>query len=190
MGVQPNSSQFRMLAGAAIAYGLTTGGPNAPEIGITPLGMRVVRPTAEGDDLRAKREALLKPRVIGEFLRKYADAPIPREDIALNVLQDMSVPKARAKAVFDLIVSGAESGGLTKQIKGKNYISLDTASAAALPSEDVDVDAEADELADDQPFSGVIHAYRDPGFIGRDVVRCSTRSETCLRYTRKEPDLP
>lgn len=78
MGVQPNSSQFRMITGAAIAYGLTTGGPNAPEIGITPLGMRIVRSTVEGDDEKARREALLKPRVIGEFLRRYSDAPIPR----------------------------------------------------------------------------------------------------------------
>ena len=75
MGVQPNSSQFRMLAGAAIAYGLTSGGPNAPEIAITPLGLRVVRPTAEGDDLNAKREALLKPRVIGEFLASMPMLP-------------------------------------------------------------------------------------------------------------------
>src|SRR5436309_1519296 len=50
MNVQPNSGPFRMLAGSALAYGLTTGGAFAPEISITPLGMRIVRPTAEGDD--------------------------------------------------------------------------------------------------------------------------------------------
>ena len=40
-----------MLTGAAIAYGVTSGGPNASEIAIAPLGMRIVRPTKEGDDL-------------------------------------------------------------------------------------------------------------------------------------------
>jgi len=37
MNVQPNSGSFRMVAGAALAYGLTKGGPNAPAIEITPL---------------------------------------------------------------------------------------------------------------------------------------------------------
>jgi predicted nucleotide-binding protein len=139
MGMQPNSGGFRMLAGAAIAYGLTSGGPNAPQIAITPLGMRIVRPTAEADDLHAKREALLKPRVIGEFLRKYADAPIPREDIGINVLQDLGAPKDRAKAIFELILAGAASVGLIKEIRSKKYISLEGV-ATGTPTSDADSD--------------------------------------------------
>src|SRR6266850_1847820 len=64
LGVQPTTGPFRMLTGASIAYGLTTGGYNADTIALEPLAMRIVRPTAEGDDLAAKREALLKPRVV------------------------------------------------------------------------------------------------------------------------------
>src|SRR5687768_13485784 len=143
MGIQPNSGSFRMLAGAAIAYGLTSGGPNAPEISITPLGMRIVRPTVEGDDLKARREATLKPRVVGEFLRRYNDAPIPREDIGMNVLHDMGVPRDRAKAVFDLIISSAESVGLIRDIRSKRYISLDGAATADAA---VDEPIDADEL--------------------------------------------
>src|ERR1700687_4129454 len=45
--VQPLSSYFRMLTGAAIAYGLTSGGYNADAISVTPLGMRIIRPTTE-----------------------------------------------------------------------------------------------------------------------------------------------
>lgn len=146
MGITPSSTQFRMLAGAAIAYGLTSGGPNAPEIAITPLGMRIVRPTAEGDDLKAKREALLKPRVIGEFLRKYADAPVPREDIALNVLQEMGVPKDRTKTVLELMLSGAASVGLFKDIKGKRYVSLDGVPVSAASTSDDDTDDDEAEV--------------------------------------------
>jgi hypothetical protein len=98
MSTQPNSWQFRGRCGAAIAYGLTSGGSNAPEISIEPLGMRIVRPLEEGDDLVARREALLRPRVIGEFLRKYNGAPLPRLDIAQNVLTDMGVPPEKQKA--------------------------------------------------------------------------------------------
>lgn len=60
----PSSGHFRSIAGAAIAYGLTDGGPNATQIGITPLGFRVVKPLAEDDDFHAKRESFLKPQVI------------------------------------------------------------------------------------------------------------------------------
>src|SRR5207247_9787657 len=36
MSMQPNSGPFRMLAGAALAYGLTTGGAFAPDVGVAP----------------------------------------------------------------------------------------------------------------------------------------------------------
>jgi hypothetical protein len=52
LDIQPNSGTFRALAGASIAYGLTKGGPNAEEISIEPLGMKIVRPTSEGEDIR------------------------------------------------------------------------------------------------------------------------------------------
>ena len=84
LDVQPSSGGFRALTGAAIAYGLTSGGSNADEISITPLGMRIVRPTIEGDDVHAMREAMLRPRVIREFLQKYDRAPIPKEVIAYD----------------------------------------------------------------------------------------------------------
>src|SRR5262245_42905060 len=109
LGVQPTSGGFKMLTGASIAYGLTAGGYNAEAISLEPLAMRIIRPTAEGDDLAAKREALLKPRVVREFLTKYDGAPLPRPDIAENVLAEMGVPSDRTKEVLDLIVEGAVS---------------------------------------------------------------------------------
>lgn len=124
LDVQPTSSGFKMLAGASIAYGLTSGGYNADTIAITPLGMRVVRPTAEGDDLSAKREALLRPRVIREFLRKYDGAAIPKDSIGQNVLMDMGVPQERTAEVLRLILEGAGSVGFLQQIKDRKYVEL------------------------------------------------------------------
>jgi hypothetical protein len=124
MSLSPSSSGFRMITGAAVAYGLTTGAAKAPEIGLTPLGMRIVRPTSEGEDLVAMREALLRPKVIGEFLRKYDGAPIPPDNIAVNVLQEMNVPADRAASVLTLIVNGADSVGFLKNIGGRRYVDL------------------------------------------------------------------
>lgn len=92
MNVQPSSGPFRQLCGSAIAYGLTEGGYNASEIKLTQLGRRITRPTVEGDDVIAKREALLRPRVIKEFLNQYNGNPIPKDDIARNVLKTWACP--------------------------------------------------------------------------------------------------
>lgn len=143
----PNSSRFRMLCGAAVAYGVTSGGPNAPEISITPLGMRIVRTTVEGDDFKAKREAFLKPRVVAEFIGRYEDAQIPREDIGKNVLQEMGVPKERTQEVLELITSNAVALGFVVDIKGKQYISLEGTSLSGSADEE-----QEDEPSDSLPY--------------------------------------
>jgi len=122
LGVAPTTGGFKMLTGASIAYGLTNGGYNADMISITPLGLRIVKPSIEDDDLTAKREALLKPRVIREFLRKYENAAIPRDEIGKNVLVDMGVPKDRTAEVLKLILEGAEAMGFLQTIKDRKYV--------------------------------------------------------------------
>ncbi len=124
MGMTPTSGPFRGITGAAVAYGLTTGAAQAPEIGITPLGMRIVRPTAEGDDTAAKRDGLLRPKVVGEFLRSYDGAALPSDAIAKNVLQERGVPAERLDAVLELIVNGAKAVGFIREWGGKRYVDL------------------------------------------------------------------
>lgn len=124
LGMPPSSTRFRMTAGAALAYGLTTGGAFAPEIGLTPLGARIVRPMIEGDDIAAKREALLKPRVVGEFLRKYDNAPLPSDAIAKNVLQEAGVPPERLAKVLKFILDSAAAVGFLREISNKRYVDL------------------------------------------------------------------
>ena len=120
------SSYFRMLTGASIAYGLTVGGYNADKIELTELGKRIVSPTQDGDDIQAKREAVLKPRIINEFLTKYNNSPIPQENIAFNVLEDMGTTRDRVKETHTLILENSESVGFLKKIKDKTYVDLDT----------------------------------------------------------------
>jgi len=120
----PTSGGFRNLCGAAMAYGLTLGGYNAKEISIEPLGKRIITPLEEGDDLVAKKEAVLKPRVIGEFIRKYDNSPLPKHEIALNVLVELGVPRERAQSVYTLILDTAQSVGFIQDIKNKQYIDL------------------------------------------------------------------
>jgi predicted nucleotide-binding protein len=137
-----------MLAGASIAYGLTSGGYNAETISITPLGLRIVRPTVEGDDLVAKREALLKPRVIREFLTKYDRAPIPKDRIGEAVLMEMGVPHGRTGDVLKLILEGAEAVGFLQVIKDRKYVELGSTS---VPEENQDTDPAESGVEGDAP---------------------------------------
>lgn len=124
LNMTPTSGSFRMLCGAAIAYDLVKGGCNAKEITITPLGKRIVASLAEGDDLVAKRDAVLKPRILNEFITKYSEASLPRHDIAINVLVDLGVPREKGESVYTLILENAQSVSFIKEIKGKSYIDL------------------------------------------------------------------
>ncbi len=125
LNIKPGSSHFRMLTGAAVAYGLTTGAYNSSEIGLTELGKKCVAPTADGEDTIAKRDALLKPRVLSKFLQRYNSAKFPSDKIGVNVLVDMGIAPERASAVLEMIKSSAMEYGLTKQIKAELYVDID-----------------------------------------------------------------
>lgn len=132
LNVDPKGSQLRLISGAAIAYGLIEGGAQASTIAVTDLARRILRPRAEDEDIYGKREAILKPRIFSEFLRQYDGNQFPRDDIAMNVLESMGVPRDKAREVLDRIVESARSVGFIEELKGKYYVQL---SAGARPPE-------------------------------------------------------
>lgn len=135
LNMSPTSGTFRTLCGAAIAYGLTEGGCNAVTISLTTLGKKIVKPLNEGDDFHAKREAVLKPKIVGDFLKKYDNNRIPKKEIALNVLESMGVPSENRAKVFELILSAAKSAGFLKDIKGELYVDLQTINVSLVNTE-------------------------------------------------------
>lgn len=130
--MQPQSGPFRTLLSASAAYGLTDGGAWAGNISVTKLGRRIVRPTIEGDEIAAKREAFMTPRVPREFLSAYDGGKVPREDIARNVLaQKMAVPESETVRVFRQIIDDSRRLGLLTDIKGVEYVRLQGAGTVA-----------------------------------------------------------
>jgi predicted nucleotide-binding protein len=134
LNVDPKGSQIRALSGAAIAFGLIEGGAQAASISVTDLARSILRPKEEGQDLAAKREAVLRPRVFGEFLRKYDGSPFPRNDIAQNVLEELGVPRDKTEGVLEQIDASARSVGFIEEIKSKNYVTLQGAATTAQTS--------------------------------------------------------
>lgn len=149
LDMTPSSGPFRTLCGAAVGYGLTEGGPNAPTIGLAPLGVRIVAPTEVDDDKTALREAALQPTVAQQFYTKYDGSPLPPKNIAQNVLATFSVPMDRTSDVHDLLLENARWVGLVKTIKDKEYIDIGGPVArpqfpAVLPSDGVDLAGSVD----------------------------------------------
>lgn len=62
----------------------------------------------------------------------------------MNVLQDMGVPQDKAESVFSLIIDSAQTVGLLREIKGKQYVDLTgvtlNAADAGAPSDEGDSD--------------------------------------------------
>ena len=143
----PSSGGFRMHCGASIAYGLTDGGYNSDEISLTPLARRIVAPTKDGDDLAAKKEALLRPRVVRDFLTRYNESRLPAETIAKNVLEEMGVPADRTADVYALILDGAQNLGLLRELKGQTYVDLDAAALANMEASKTADESKVDDAA-------------------------------------------
>jgi hypothetical protein len=97
--------------------------------------------------MAAKREALLKPKVVGEFLREYDGAAMPPDTIAKNVLEAKGVPPERLEGVLDLIVEGAKSVGFIREWgNGRRTVDL----AGPLPTGGL-VEQQAHPAANGQP---------------------------------------
>ncbi|WP_105437141.1 TIR domain-containing protein [Neorhizobium sp. T25_13] len=151
LNVDPKGSQLRVLSGAAIAFGLIEGGAQASSISVTELARRIIRPKVEGEDIDAKREAVLKPRIFGDFLRNYDGNVFPRQDLAVNVLEDMGVPRAKAVDVLERMNDSARSVGFIVEHKGKHYVQLNGLGLAASRITEVQDSVQGMEQATDDP---------------------------------------
>ena len=172
MNVQPTTGPFRSLCGASIAYGLTEGGYNASEISLTATARRIVHPTDEGDDVKAKQEAILKPRIIREFLQKYDGHPLPAENIAQNVLEEMAVPRSRAKQTLDLVIENASDVGFITEVKGKRYVDLKGTKPKPLKKEDVEELKQEEDEPENIPIK---EGEQEPSPLKKPIAEMDSR---------------
>jgi hypothetical protein len=164
--LSPTSSHWRMLAGAAVAYGMTTGSYSADKIALTPLARRILAPTEEGDDARAFVEAALKPKVLREFYAKYDKGKFPRDEIAKNVLADMGVPRDRLDQYLGIIQKNGRSCGIIRDTKTGLFVALE-GRLARVPQPEVIRDTNKTE---EEPVEGLrysigitFHSFSDSG---------------------------
>ncbi len=148
LDLSPSSSKWRDLAGASIAYGLTSGGWNAKQISIEPIGKRAIAPTQDGDDSIAIREAALKPSILKRFFEYYDGKKFPKDNIAENILVEWGVPKERASKVLALIKENGYYAGMLTEVKGSQYISI--GSTTTITDADQDTDFVTEETQEEE----------------------------------------
>jgi predicted nucleotide-binding protein len=181
MDLSPQSGKFRMLCGASIAYGLTSGGYNAAQISVSDLARQIIEPQEEGADLAGKREAIMKPRILREFLSKYSGSQLPREDIAMNVLKGMNVPGDRTKQVWEMILRSAESVGFLQTIKDRKYVNLGGVKPPAAPSAEIEDDGSAESPeAQIKAMVKTVHEP-EPAAVAQESRRPSSQTESRMR---------
>jgi hypothetical protein len=144
IGISPTSSSWPALAGSSIAYGLTEGGVNANAIKLTPLGRKLVAPEEEGDDLAARREAIMKPRISKEFFERYRRAKFPNDTIAGSVLRTLGLPSDRVQSALEIVKANGRYAGIIRETPTGPFVSLDSpgvpapTATPALPDHDSD----------------------------------------------------
>lgn len=141
IGVSPTSSAWPQLAGSSIAYGLTEGGVNANTIKLTALGRKLVAPEEEGEDIGARREAIMKPRVLREFFERYRRAKFPNDTIANNVLKTMGLPSDRAQTALAIVKANGAYAGIIRETPTGPFVNLDSPAVPA-PAATADLPAE------------------------------------------------
>lgn len=124
--ISPTTHAWPTLAGASIAYGLTVGGVNAKVIKLTPLGKKLVAPEREGEDVEARREAILKPRILKEFFERYRRAKLPTDVIATNVLRGLGLPADRIQSALEIIKSDGLYAGIIRETPTGAFVNLDS----------------------------------------------------------------
>ena len=141
----PTSRVFRELVASSRLYGLTNGGINSDEFGLTQLGER-----ATGGD-EVERVAALKVAVLTvEPYKLFFEAFDGKKIPAVGPLKDFLMSKAevdetRVVECVQHIKEDAKTAGLTKSLKGGQWVDLN-----GVPEADADPeDAEEDDSDDD-----------------------------------------
>jgi predicted nucleotide-binding protein len=181
LGISPTSSAWPALAGASIAYGLTDGGVNADSLKLTSLGRRLVAPEQSGEDLVARREAILKPRILKEFFGRYRRAKLPNDTIAANVLKGLNLPGDRVQSALEIIKANGRYAGIIRETPTGPFVNLDSpgvpapTATPALPEHDTaladpatcDTDGSRQPAATSQTLAQPVATQHAPSLDGK-----------------------
>lgn len=147
VGYSPASFNWRVLSGAAVAYGLTNGAYNSKKgISLTDLATKIFMPAEPGQKDHALIECALKPKILNDFFKKYDRQKFPQKEYAVNALVTMmGVPRDRAEETYEVIKETGEFVGIITETKTGPFVSIEISPAS------VKKDNEITDLSTDTP---------------------------------------
>lgn len=137
MDRSPSSSTFRELVFSSRAYGLTAGGINADEFGLTALGDAATGADEVAQE-EARKQAVLSIDPYRVFLTAFNGKKLPTATPFKEwLVRNADVPVERADECMERIVIDARFAGMIRALKGSEYVEL-TASSVGSGKEDAD----------------------------------------------------
>lgn len=124
LDVSPSSSNFRELVASSRLYCLTSGGMNAEEFGLEPLGVEATG----GDEVAraaAYKKAVLNIAPYKAFFEAFANKKVPGPAAFKEFLiKTGQVPADRVDECMSFILADAATAGMIRSLKGSDYVDL------------------------------------------------------------------
>jgi Predicted nucleotide-binding protein containing TIR-like domain len=183
----PNSSKFEQLVASSRLYGLTSGGINASEYGLTTLGDEATGADEVAQAAAFKTAVMNVPPFKAFFdahsTRKYPSTPSFKEFLVKNA----DVPEGRAEDCTKHILADAETAGLVKTMKAARYVDLEGVPATM---DDEEEGREIEDLADTEREGGEPEppAPPPPSMRPKKVFIAHGRNHTPLDQLKKALD--
>jgi predicted nucleotide-binding protein len=150
----PSSSVFHNLILASRAYGLTTGGKNADEFGLTAVG-RLAVSDDPAERTEGLRKAVLTVDPFRAFLTAYDKKKIPQPVAFSSFLTNQAgVPAVHVEVAMVQLLDDARLVGFLRTVKGAEWVDLQNAALVPVISRDEDASDEDDETLDDLEQAG------------------------------------
>lgn len=208
LDVSPSSSNFRDLVAASRFYGLTSGGINSDEFGLTDIGQEATG----GDEVArsaAYKRAVFNVPPYKAFFETFANKKVPGQAALREFLiKAAEVPAERVEECMTFILADADAAGFLRSVKGGPYVDLagvpksdeptrsdmpDSSNAGASDCQGEEVGAAGNErngehLTPDLSDVSKLPLTRDPDAKPKKVFIAHGKNRTPLEQLKKALD--
>lgn len=147
----PTSRVFKELVATSRFYGLTNGGINGDEFSLTPSGEKATG----GDEVeqdRALKAAVMNVAPYKVFFEAFSGKKVPGATPFKEFLvRDAEVDVERAEECMSYILQDAKTAGLTRSMKGGDWIDLAGTPAPSVTDEEEGAEGDGENETDPSP---------------------------------------
>ena len=149
VGTTAASSGFTLKLNSSVKYGLTRGGYNDDQIGITPLGEAIVAPKGTEELNAALIESAVQPEVFGRFYRMLAGKRLPEDTYTRNMLQkEFGIQPELSAECLSIIKTNGLFAGILHDVEGALYVDIPEAQRPVSGQDKPKAEGPVDDLAD------------------------------------------